>query len=139
MLPVGADVEMYRYLHIMYERNRRKKRTMDQARDLRLLAHDNSHRRYLHCRVTERTESIENREFEYSVRKTQEPNKLLRMIDYVREIKITAQMIDYIHDEGLSQLCFVITQDENLCRTLHNRIDMQRSLKSQSVLKRILW
>lgn len=50
MLPVGADVEVYRYLHIMYERSRRKKRT--RARDLRLLAY----RRYLHCCVTERTD-----------------------------------------------------------------------------------
>lgn len=46
-------------------------------------------------------------------------------------------MIDYIHDEGLSQLCFVITQDVSLCRTLYNRVDMRRNTKSQSVLKRI--
>lgn len=135
MLPIGADVEVYRYLHIMYERNRRKKRT--RARHAICAFSRTIIRTVVICIVAWPRKPIENREFEYSVRKTQEPNKLLRMIDYAREIKITAQMIDYIHDEGLSQLCFVITQDVSLCRTLHNRIDMRRSSKSQSVLKRI--
>lgn len=129
MLPVGADVEVYRYLHIMYERSRRKKRTRARHAICAFSRNDNSHRHYLYCRVTEITDRESNVRV-FTARKTREPNKSLRTIDYVREIRITAQLVDYIRDEELSRLCFVNTQGVNLCRTLYSRVDIRRNTKS---------